>query len=255
MSDRPFKPTPPDIIYGRHPVVEALRAKAPIDKVMLQQGTQGAFEVELRNLCRDANVPMQPVPPEKLDALCRGAAHQGVVAYLAAVTYRLLDEVIPTIFEREEKPLIVLLDGVTDVRNVGAIARTAEGMGAHALVVPHRGAATLGPDAMKASAGALNWLPVCRATSMHVAVETLQGHGISVFASEMGNGNPLYETDFTEPCGLLFGAEGEGIQRNLLRLADGRFFVPMQGQIESFNVSVAAGMALYEVARQRNGKG
>jgi 23S rRNA (guanosine2251-2'-O)-methyltransferase len=251
MSERFSKPTPPDLIYGRHPVIEALRAGAPLDKVMLQQGTHGPFEIELRHLCREANVPLQPVPPERLDALCRGN-HQGVVAFVAAITYRLLDEVLPEIIARGDNPLIVLLDGVTDVRNVGAIARTAEGIGAHALVVPHRGAATLGPDAMKSSAGALNWLPVCRATSMHVAVETLQSHGISVFASEMGNGKPLYENDFTQPCGLLFGAEGEGIQRNLLRLADGRFFVPMYGKIESFNVSVAAGMALYEAVRQRS---
>jgi 23S rRNA (guanosine2251-2'-O)-methyltransferase len=251
MPERsPHPTTPPELVYGRHPVLEALRARAPLDKVLIQQGTHGPFEVELRNLCRDANVPMQPVPPERLNFLCRGN-HQGVVAVVASVAYRLLEEVLPAIFQRGETPLVVLLDGVTDVRNVGAIARTAEGFGAHALVVPHRGAATLGPDAMKASAGALNWLPVCRATSMHVAVETLQTNGISVFASEMGNGKPLYETDFSGPTGLLFGAEGEGIQRNLLRLADGRFFVPMLGKIESFNVSVAAGMALYEAIRQR----
>lgn len=238
------------VIFGRHPVLEALKARVSIDKVLLQEGVRGDFEKELRHLCKECGVPMQIIPRERLYAVAPGN-NQGVAAFQSAVDYLTLADVLPGIYERGENPLLVLLDSVTDVRNAGAIARTAEGMGAHALVVPMKGAAQFNADTVKASAGALSWLPVCRETSLHAAMEMLILSGVSIFAADSNGGAPVKEMDFTGPTALLFGAEGEGIQPPLLRLATRRFYIPMLGKVDSFNVSVAAGMALYEVARQR----
>ena len=238
------------IIYGRHPVVDALRSGTPIEKVMLQQGIRGEMEKELRHLCRDENVLLQVVPKERLNKIVRGN-HQGVIALQALIRYYRLEDVLPGIYEKSETPLIVLLDGVTDVRNFGAIARTAEASGAHALVIPQKNSAQINAEAMKTSAGALATIPVCRESSLIAAIEFLQLSGIKVLASSLEATKPLYELDLRQPAAFILGAEGEGISPAVARAADEQFVIPQKGTTDSFNVSVAAGMMLYEAMRQR----
>ncbi|MCB0567408.1 MAG: 23S rRNA (guanosine(2251)-2'-O)-methyltransferase RlmB [Phaeodactylibacter sp.] len=238
------------IIYGRHPVVDALRSGTPIEKVMLQQGIRGEMEKELRHLCRDENVLLQVVPKERLNKIVRGN-HQGVIALQALIRYYRLEDVLPGIYERSETPLIVLLDGVTDVRNFGAIARTAEAAGAQALVIPQKNSAQINAEAMKTSAGALAAIPVCRESSLIAAIEYLQLSGIKVLASDLAASKPLYALDLRQPVAFILGAEGEGISPAVARAADDQFIIPQKGTTDSFNVSVAAGMMLYEAMRQR----
>lgn len=241
-----------DFIYGRHPVLEALNAGRPVDKVFLQQGTSGPFEKELRHLCRDLEVPMRVIPRDRLQRMVRGN-HQGVVAALAAVAYQRLEDVLPLIFERGQVPLLLVLDGVTDVRNLGAIARSAEVTGAQALVIGQKNSAGLSGDAVKASAGALLRLPVCREKSVVGAVTLLQNSGVRVLASDLEADRALHECDLLAPTALVLGSEGEGISQAVARQADVRFRLPQVGTLNSFNVSVAAGIMLYEVMRARVG--
>lgn len=238
------------LIFGRHPVVEALKSGQAVDKVMLLQGTRGEVEVELRHLTRDLNVPMQMVPRERLDKLTRGN-HQGVVALMAAVAYQRLSDVLPTVYERGEVPLLVLLDGITDVRNMGAIARSAVCAGAHALVVSLKNAAPIHADAVKTSAGALLQIPICREPSMQSVLDMLGQNGVSVLASSLQSSKKLYDLDLTLPVALLLGSEGEGVNPAFLRQADETFIIPQTSLTNSFNVSVAAGIMLYEALRQR----
>ncbi len=239
-----------EVIYGRHPIEEALKAGRSFEKILLQEGTRGELEIFLRHTCKDHNIPLQVVPKERLSKWTRGN-HQGVVGLMSAIQYQKLDDVLPLIYERGETPLLLLLDNVSDVRNFGAIARSAEAVGAHAIVVANRGAAMANADAMKTSAGALNFIPVCRETSLSVALDTILGNGIAVLAADLKGAEPLQEIDLTQPCAILMGAEGQGIHPSLLKRATQKFFIPMKGQTDSFNVSVAAGIALYEAIRQR----
>ncbi|HHM21663.1 MAG TPA: 23S rRNA (guanosine(2251)-2'-O)-methyltransferase RlmB [Bacteroidetes bacterium] len=238
------------IAFGRHPVVEAIRAGSAFDKILLQRGTTGDFEKEIRQLCRQHGIPLQYVPREKLNRIVKGN-HQGVVGYLALIRYYQLEDVVPHIYEKGETPLLLLLDGVTDVRNLGAIARSAEVSGAHALVVPWSGSALINADALKTSAGALSRLVVCREKSLVSAVEYLQNAGIRVFASDLTAPRPIGEMDFTSPSAIVVGSEDEGVSEGLLRRADERFIIPQKGTTDSYNVSVAAGIMLYEAGRQR----
>lgn len=245
------------LIYGRHPVLDAIRAGQPFEKLILQQGVRGEFEKELRQLSKANNIPMQVVPKERLNKLVRGN-HQGVVGVLSPIRYYLLEDVLPTIYERSEVPLILLLDGVTDVRNLGAIARSAELAGVHALVVPRKGSAQINAEALKTSAGALTRIPVCRESSLVAAVETLRLSGIPLIVSDLQAKQLVFEIDFTGPVALVVGAEGRGVSWEMVQAATRTFLIPQRGTTDSFNVSVAAGIMLYEVMRQRmetgNGK-
>ena len=243
------------VIFGKHPVLDALEAGSPvIDKVLLEDGTRGELEVSLRKACKKAGVPMQYIPRERFAKYTK-SNHQGVIALLGAVpNYYKLAELLPTILERGEVPLLVILDGVTDVRNFGAIARTAAGIGAHAIIEPLKGAASINGDAMKASAGALSTLPICRESSLSAVMDFLGEADIQVVASDLKTEYYVADIDFTEPTAIIMGAEGEGISRHLLQRSDRCFKIPMGGTIDSFNVSVATGMVLYEAARQRMNK-
>ncbi len=243
-----------DLIYGRHPVLEALQAGQPVDKVFLQSGTRGDFEKELRHLCRDREVPMTIIPQAKLQRMVRGN-HQGVIAQLAAAPYHRVEDVLPQLYEQGETPLFLLLDGVTDVRNLGAIARSAEVCGAHAIIIPQKNSAGLTADAVKSSAGALSRLPVCREKSMVSTVEFLRMSGVQVIASDLQAGKFLHELTLTGPLCIVMGAEDEGISQGVARAADVTFKIPQAGTLNSFNVSVAAGILLYEVMRGRLGIG
>lgn len=241
----------PQLIYGHHPVVEAIKAGQPVEKVFFQQGLRGEVERELRLLTREHDIPMQVVPREKLDRLTRGA-HQGVVAWLSAVAYRSLEAEWPAIEASETPPLLVLLDGITDVRNFGAICRSAECAGAHAVVVPQSGAAPANEDAMKASAGALARIRLCRVRSMYSTVEWLQEHDVQVIATGLTpSASLLFDLNLSGPTALLFGAEGAGLAPKLLRMADAVARIPQVADFDSYNVSVAAGICLYETLRQR----
>jgi len=238
------------IIYGRHPIVDAIQAGQTIDKILLQQGTRGELEKEIRHLSKEYGIPLQYVPKEKLSQITKGN-HQGIVGFISLVQYYLLEDVLPGIFEKSETPLILLLDGVTDVRNFGAIARSAEIAGVQTIVVPLKGSALINADAMKTSAGALAKIPVCRESSLAKAIDYLKLSGIRIFASDLKAEKMVYDLDFKQPIAILIGSEGEGINAALLRQADEVFKIPQVGTTDSLNVSVATGIILYEAMRQR----
>lgn len=238
------------VIYGRHPVVEAIQAGMAIDKVLLQQGIRGELEKEMRHLCNRNKVHLQVIPKEKLDKLA-GGNHQGVAALVSLIGYAELEDILPLVFEQSDTPLFVLLDGVTDVRNLGAIARSAEICGAQALVVPRKGSAQINSEAMKASAGALARLPVCRTHSLVNTIQWLKDSGVQVFASDLQAGKPIFNLDLTGPLAFVVGSEETGISPAIARLANERFIIPQKSDLDSFNVSVATGIMLYEALRQR----
>lgn len=240
------------IIFGRHPVVDAINAGKRFEKLYLQRGTHGEFEKEIRALAKAHGIPLQYVPKERMSRLTKGN-HQGIVGLLSLIPYYKLEDVIPGIYEKGENPLVLILDGVTDVRNFGAIARSAEVCGAHTLVVPGSGGAPVNADAVKTSAGALLRLPVCRENSLVSAVELLQQSGVAVYASDLKATQPIFELDFTGPVAFVIGAEDTGVSPGLLSRVNDCFIIPQKGQTDSLNVSVATGIMLYEVLRQRMG--
>ena len=239
-----------NIITGRNPVIEALRSGQTIDKVLMFKNASGDVINEIRQLAKDNNVPVQYVPNEKLNSLTN-IQHQGVIAFKAAVFYHDLQQVIDWVVEKGETPLFVMLDGVTDVRNIGAIARSAVCCGAQALIIPDKGVGALNEEAMKSSAGALELVQVCRVNSLLKAVDTLHLNGIQVFTSEMKAKQQLFELDLTVPGCIIMGNEEKGVQPFMSKAADAHFTIPMKGDFDSFNVSVAAGIILYEAVRQR----
>lgn len=238
------------LISGRHPVVEAIERGTPFDKLILQQGVRGDFEKEIRQLSKAFNIPLQVVPKERLSKLVRGN-HQGIVGLISLITYNKLEDVLPLVYENSEIPLFVILDGITDVRNMGAIARSAECCGVNGLIIGKKGNAPINAEAIKSSAGALMKIPVCRENSLVNAVEYLQHSGIKVLASDLKADKMIYDVDLTGPAALIIGAEGPGVSKALLEKSDESFIIPQKGETDSFNASVATGIMLYEVLRQR----
>lgn len=239
-----------ELIYGRHPVIDALKAARSFEKIILASNVRGDFEKELRYACKQANVPLQNVPKERLNKYTK-KNHQGVIGFVSPIPYYLLEDILPLVYERGETPLFVLVDGVSDVRNIGAIARSAEAAGAQALILPKKGSAQINDASMKSSAGALSHLPVCRVNSLMQAVEELQLNGIQVIAADLKGEKMLYELDLTGPLAIVMGDEHKGVNRMLLEKVDHYFQIPMRGKTDSFNVSVATGIILYEVLRQQ----
>ena len=242
-----------DLVCGIWPVIEALKAGKNVEKLLIRREAGGDGIREIRQMALDRQIPWQPVPAEKLDRLTR-TEHQGVIAFLSQVDEQDLDEVITMAYERGDTPLIVALDSVTDVRNMGPIARSAECFGAHALLVPKMGTARLGPDAVKSSAGALVRNPVCRVTRLTDGLKRARDHGARILACTEKGTTLLDDADLTGPLVLVMGSEDEGISDAVLRLADDLVRIPMAGQIGSLNVSVATGIALHAVLRQRSAK-
>ncbi len=241
------KPSKPDIVFGVQSVLETLRGTKEIEKILIQREF-GHAEVE--KLAKERDLPVQRVPIEKLNRITM-KNHQGVIAFVSAVNYARTSNVVADVFEKGEVPLLLILDRITDVRNFGAIARTAECSGVHAIIVASRGAAQINADAMKTSSGALNFLPVCRENSLAQVVEELQQSGIQIVACTEKATEELYHVDFTVPTAILMGSEEDGISDNLLEQADHSTKIPMLGKIGSLNVSVATGVILYEAVRQR----
>ena len=241
---------PNDYIFGLRAVMEAIEAGKEIDKLLIRKDLSGPLSSELIEMARANRVVMQRVPVEKLNKITR-KNHQGAIALMSAVTYNRLDHLVPQLFEAGVLPFVVVLDGITDVRNFGAIARTCECAGADAVIIPTHGSVSVGGDAVKTSAGALLHLPVCREQSVLSAVRFLKDSGFNVVAvSEKADIN--YTTaDYTRPTALVMGAEDTGISPEVLRQCDQFVSIPMFGHIGSLNVSVAAGVLIYEVVRQR----
>jgi 23S rRNA (guanosine2251-2'-O)-methyltransferase len=237
-----------NFIYGHHPVAEAIEAGTSIEKILLRKGYKPERIMRLAN---EAKLPVQFVPEIKLDKLSRNGAHQGVAAFVSAIVYHKLEETILSLQEKEESPLFVMLDGVTDVRNFGAIARTAECLGVHALIVPKQGGAAANGDAVKTSAGALHHISVCREENLVDSLMLLQAYGIPSFACTEKAQESIYDTDFSGPCCLIMGAEDKGISTSLIKRAEKLVKIPLYGQVSSLNVSVATALVLGEAVRQR----
>jgi len=239
-----------DCIFGLRAVIEAIRAGKQIDRLLVKQGLQGSLYHELMTEVKARNIVYQIVPVERIELVTR-KNHQGVLAWLSVIEFQYIANLLPMIFEKGEDPLIIALDGVSDVRNFGAIVRTAECLGAHAIIIPEKGSARITADAVKTSAGALHTFPVCREKSIVRAIEYLKDSGLKVLSAAERAGTPAAELALTGPAVLILGSEEKGISRELVALSDHQIKIPMTGTIASLNVSVAAGILLYEITRQR----
>jgi len=240
-----------DCIFGLRPVIEAIKAGKPVERLLVRQGLQGPLYHELMVEVRKFNIPFQIVPVERIELVTR-KNHQGVLAWLSLIEFQKVENLLPMIFEKGEDPLIIALDGVSDVRNFGAIVRSADCLGAHGIVIPEKGSARITADAIKTSAGALHSFPVCREKSIVRSVEFLKQSGLKVIAATEKSGLEISKADLKGPVVIIMGAEDKGISRELLALADQSVKIQMTGNIASLNVSVAAGILLYETARQRS---
>lgn len=239
-----------EYIFGIRAVMEAIEAGKDIDKVYIKKDLQGELVNELFNLIRQYGIVTQRVPIERINKITR-KNHQGVIAILSAVTYHSLDNLVPQLYEDGILPFVVVLDGITDVRNFGAISRTCECVGANAIVIPERGSVTVNADAIKTSAGALHHLPVCRERNVVSAIRFLKDNGYQIVAASEKAQINYTEADYTGPIALVMGAEDVGISPEVLKYCDTFVSIPMFGNISSLNVSVAAGVMMYEVVRQR----
>lgn len=244
------KRTKPTLIIGRQPLIEAIESGRPIDKILFQRNVSGESIGEIRKLAKQKAIPIQQVPPEKMNFLTK-ANHQGVIAYAGLVTYLELQQVIDHVTSQGQTPLFVMLDGVTDVRNIGAIARSAVCCGAQAIIIPDKGTGSLNEEAMKSSAGALEKINVVRVGSLLKAIDELHLNGIRVFTSAMRQEKMVYDIDYKEPCCVIMGNEENGVQAYLEKAADEKFSIPMATDFDSFNVSVATAIILYEAMKQR----
>lgn len=239
------------MVIGRQPVIDALKAGQQLDRIYLDTRAQGLDISEIKKLAAHSGVPVNYVPAAKLHGF-NITNHEGCVALIAKVQYQNLQDVISLVIESGQVPLLLILDGITDIRNIGGIARTALCTGVHAIIIPDKGVGALNEDAILTSAGALERISVCRVNSLMKAVDELHLNGIKVFASEMTAEKTIGDVDFAEPCAIVMGSEEKGIYPALMKICDEKIKIPMKGDFESLNVSVATGMILYEVMRQRD---
>ncbi len=250
---KPFRPhfqpkaNNSEFVFGIQSVLETIRSGKEIDKILIQRELGNN---EVMELARERGLQVQKVPVEKLNRITR-KNHQGVIAFVSAVHYAKIENVISDCYDKGVHPFILILDRITDVRNFGAIARTAEIAGAQAIVIPSKGAAQINADAMKTSSGALNFLPVCREESLTATVEYLQNAGLRVVACTEKASKTLFETDLTGPLAIVMGSEEDGISEGVIVRCNERTSIPQAGQVESLNVSVATGVVLFEAVRQR----
>ena len=239
------------IVFGVRAVIEAIEAGLTVDKIFIKNDTTGELSSELSALARERNIPMQRVPLEKLNRLTR-KNHQGVVAFISPVPYYDAEELVTRLFEEGKTPSVMILDGITDTRNFGAIARTADCAGFDAIIIPEKGSVTVTPEAIKTSAGALFHVPVCRCRNLTDTVRILKSLGLKIIGASEKTSRFYTDTDMNVPVGIVMGAEDTGISRQILRECDELAAIPMKGNISSLNVSVAAGIMMYELVRQRS---
>ncbi len=249
--DRSEKRETNQMVFGIRAVMEAIDSGKEIESLFVQRGLSGPLFAEFKALVKKQNLAFQQVPIEKLNRITR-KNHQGVIAVISPITYQDIEDLLPTIYENGETPLLLMLDGVTDVRNMGAIARTAECAGVHAIIVPKKGSAEINPDAIKTSAGALYKIPVCRQDSLGRVAKFLIDSGVQLVVSTEKTKESIYDVDYTTPSCIIMGAEDVGVSDDLIRIADKLAKIPMFGEIESLNVSVSAAVVIYEAVRQRN---
>lgn len=238
-----------DIIYGVHSVIEAIKADRELNKILIQKGIQKEVFNELRDALQGKHFQLQFVPAQKIDSLTNGN-HQGVLAFVTPIEYQNVESLVDNLLELGKKPTILVLDRITDVRNFGAIARTAECEGVDAILIPSRGSALVSSDAMKASAGALNRIPVCKTDDLKNSLFYLQQSGLRLVACTEKTSIPLYEVNLRGAVAIIMGSEEDGITQDLINMSDIKAKIPMRGNISSLNVGVAAGMVLYEKLRQ-----
>ena len=239
-----------DFVFGTRAVIEAIRNGKTIDKILIKKGLGNELFSELHQLIKENNIVFQYVPVEKINRITR-KNHQGVLAFISPIEFDNLDTVLPGIFESGKTPLLLVLDQITDVRNFGAIVRSAECAGVQAVIIPEKGMARIGADAVKTSAGAIHHLPICKVKNLEQTIRFLKNSGLSIVAATE-KGDTLYTAaDFSVPVAIIMGSEDTGISNNLLKLADQQLRIPIRGKIESLNVSVSAALMIYEAVRQR----
>ena len=239
------------LVCGIRPVMEAIGAGKQMDKILMQSNIDGKMAQELKSLIREAGVPLQYVPVEKLNRMTE-SNHQGVVAIVSPIVYCNFAEIIQRLFDEGGNPFVVMLDHITDVRNLGAIVRTAECAGVDAVVVPDHGSAQINEDAIKSSSGALLRVPICREGNFKTTLNLARQMGMQICAATEKGSVDYRKVDFTKPTMLVMGAEDTGVSPEVLRLSDARAKLPLCGEVQSLNVSVAAGVFLYEMLSQRN---
>jgi len=240
-----------EYIFGLRPAIEAINAGKSIERVFLKNDIKGDLASELFILLKKNDIPFQRVPLEKLNRITR-KNHQGIISFISPIEYVKIEGLIPLLYEQGKIPALLILDGVTDVRNFGSIARTAECAGLDAIIIPERGAAQINADAVKTSAGALYNIPVCRTRDLVKTVTFLKESGIQVVAVSEKSQQIYFNSDLTLPTALIMGAEDTGISAELIRHADLHLSIPIKGKINSLNVSVATGIMVYELVKQRN---
>lgn len=239
-----------EIVFGIRAVIEAVQAEKEIDKILVKRELQGELSKELFEVLKGKDIPVQRVPQERLDRVTR-KNHQGVIAFVPAVSYQKLESIVPFVYEQGRDPFVVLLDGVTDVRNFGAIARTCECAGVDAVVIPERGSVTVNADAIKTSAGALHVLPVCKEKTINQSIRFLQECGFKVVVATEKATENYTDVVYDGPVAIVMGSEDTGVSTENLRICDQMVKIPQFGTIGSLNVSVAASVMIYEVVRQR----
>lgn len=240
-----------DYVFGTRSVIEAIKNNRSIERVLIKKGLDNILFAELFQLIKEYNIPFQYVPVEKINRITR-KNHQGILAFIAAVEYTRLETLVPGLFESGKDPLLLILDQVTDVRNFGAIVRTAECAGVHGIIIPEKGMARIGADAIKTSAGALHTMPVCKVKSLKNALEFLKNSGIKTVAATEKATNLFTQSEMNVPLALIVGSEDVGISPGILKITDEQVKIPLFGKIESLNVSVAAALMIYEAVRQRH---
>lgn len=239
-----------EFIFGIRAIIEAINSDKEVDKILVKRGLKGELVKELFDIAKLHKIPLQHVPEEKLNRLTR-KNHQGVIALISPISFYELENLVSLIFEKGEIPFFLILDGVSDVRNFGAIVRSAECSGVHGIIIPEKGAARIGPDAVKTSAGALFKMPVCKASSIKAAIKYLQNCGIKVLGASEKTEQLYYGQSYQDPTCIVMGSEDVGISDEALRSCDELIKIPILGEIQSLNVSVAASVLMYEVVRQR----
>ena len=239
------------LVYGRNPVKELLKSDRTVDKIYIVKGVRDGSVSFLAELAIEKRIPIVEVEKQKLDNMCSGGNHQSIAAIAAAKEYSTIEEIIEIAHSRNQKPLVVILDGVEDPHNLGAIIRTAECLGVHGIIIPKHRSATLNSVVSKTSAGALEYMAVAKVTNISMTIEKLKQEGFWVFGAEAG-GQSCYEADFDVPCALVLGSEGKGISRLVKENCDHIISIPMHGKINSFNVSAAAAIIISEAAKVHN---
>lgn len=239
-----------EMIFGLRAIMEAIKSGRDFEKVVIRYDLKGDLALELKELLKTTSIPVLKMPNERLDKITQ-KNHQGVIGYACEVLYQSIESVIPTLYEQGRTPFVVVLDSVTDVRNFGAIARSAECAGADAILVPAKGSAAINADAVKTAAGALDNIPVCRTNNLRQSLKYLKDSGLTIYAATEKAEDYYYENDFKTPLAILMGSEDVGIASHNLEMCNKEVKIPMCGNIESLNVSVAAGILMFEVVKQR----